>query len=68
MHNRPLGKSENARQTPGKLIDPKPPLRPERRLVDPDQASVGKRARDLAILNRAVEQQVARLRCGPPEG
>jgi hypothetical protein len=50
MHNEPLRKLEDPRQTPwnkGKSIGSKPPLRTKDVLVDPDQASGGRSAPEI---------------------
>jgi Phage integrase family len=51
----------------GKLIGPKPPLRPKHVWSIRTKLQLEGRIRDLAMFNLAHRQQTARLRCGQPE-
>jgi hypothetical protein len=42
----------------GKLIGAEPPLRPKSCLVDPDQAAIEGRTRDLAMFNLAIDSKL----------
>jgi len=69
MHDEPLRKPEDPRQTPwnkGKWIGSKPPLRTKDVWSIRTKLQVEKRTRDLAMFNSGHRQQATRLRCGQP--
>ena len=61
MHNEPLQKPEDSRQTPwnkGKLIGSKPPLRTKDAWSIRTKLQVEKRTRDLAMFNLAIDSEL----------
>ena len=71
MHDEPLRKPEDPRQTPwnkGKWIGSKPPLRTKDVWSIRTKLQVQKRIRDLAMFNLVIDSKLRGLRRGQPEG